>query len=264
MKELGSRQGCVGWLMSWTGLSPARKPESRGRVREAGDVGDVGDAEGEVVEVARQPAEPTYALRDDFLSPAEHSFYRVLVRAVGGEAVVCPKVNLADLLFPPVGTFRDRRVARNRIDRKHVDFVLCDPETMKPLGGVELDDVSHDRADRYERDVLVNAAFASAGLALVRVRARGGYVAMELREALEPALGPMAKPVEQGAGSAGSAGSSQDEGVRLDRTGNPVCPGCGGSMVIRQASRGMNEGGHFYGCENFPRCRRVVSLSDLV
>lgn len=40
-----------------------------------------------------------YRIRDDFLSAAELSFYRVLLNAVGDRAVVCPKVNLADLFF---------------------------------------------------------------------------------------------------------------------------------------------------------------------
>src|SRR5687768_13442484 len=37
---------------------------------------------------------------------------------------------------------------RNRIDRKHVDFLLCHSEMMKPLVGLELDDQSHGRPDR--------------------------------------------------------------------------------------------------------------------
>lgn len=42
-----------------------------------------------------------YRLRDDFLSPAELSFYRVLCQAVGDQYVILAKVNLADLLFVP-------------------------------------------------------------------------------------------------------------------------------------------------------------------
>ena len=28
----------------------------------------------------------------------------------------------------------------NKINRKHVDFLICDDETLKPLVGIELDD----------------------------------------------------------------------------------------------------------------------------
>ena len=68
-----------------------------------------------------------YRLRDDFLSRAEFSFYSVLVQSVGSKAVVCPKVNLADIFF--VSRPNENQRYRNKIDRKHVDFLLCDPAT---------------------------------------------------------------------------------------------------------------------------------------
>jgi hypothetical protein len=54
----------------------------------------------------------TYALRDDFLSPAEQSFYLVLRSVVGNRLLICPKVALGDLFFakagdsPPLSTIR--------------------------------------------------------------------------------------------------------------------------------------------------------------
>lgn len=114
-----------------------------------------------------------YRLRDDFLSPAEYSFYRVLVAAVGNRAVVCPKVNLNDVFF--VARPNENQAYRNKIDRKHVDFLLCHPATMNPLGGVELDDSSHQRKDRKERDQFVDQVFAAAGLPIVHVATRASY-----------------------------------------------------------------------------------------
>lgn len=40
-----------------------------------------------------------YRLRDDFLSPAEISFLRVLEQVIGQKAVICSKVRVADILF---------------------------------------------------------------------------------------------------------------------------------------------------------------------
>src|SRR5688572_14560184 len=71
-----------------------------------------------------------YKLSDSFLTPAEASFYRVLRPAVGEAYVICPKVNLGDLFFVPRP--HENRAALNRIDRRHVDFVLCDPENLRP------------------------------------------------------------------------------------------------------------------------------------
>jgi len=66
-----------------------------------------------------------YRLRDDFLSAAEFSFYRVLATSVGNQATITTKVNLADIFF--VARPNENQAYRNKIDRKHVDFLLCDP-----------------------------------------------------------------------------------------------------------------------------------------
>src|SRR5262252_5298926 len=81
-----------------------------------------------------------YALRDDFLSPAELSFCQVLRTVVADRLLICPKVALADLFFANTGDHRQNRIFLNRIDRKHVDFLLCQPKTLRPVVGIELDD----------------------------------------------------------------------------------------------------------------------------
>ncbi len=67
-----------------------------------------------------------YRVRDDFLSPAELNFYRVLCRVVNNRLVICPKVSLGDLFYPKSGQRGTNQSYRNKIDRKHVDFLLCD------------------------------------------------------------------------------------------------------------------------------------------
>ena len=43
----------------------------------------------------------------------------------------------------------------------------------------------------------------------------------------------------------------------------PVCPKCGAAMVLREAKRGANAGGRFWGCTNYPKCRHIVSLAPV-
>src|SRR5690606_15336190 len=119
-----------------------------------------------------------YRLRDDFLSPAELSFFRVLQQAVRDQAVITTKVNLADICF--VAQPKEHQSYRNKIDRKHVDFLLCEPASMRPRCGIELDDSSHARRDRQDRDIFVDAAFAVAGLPLVCFPARACYAPKSL------------------------------------------------------------------------------------
>ena len=39
----------------------------------------------------------------------------------------------------------------------------------------------------------------------------------------------------------------------------PTCPRCGGKLVKRVARKGANAGSVFYGCENYPKCRGLMS-----
>lgn len=181
-----------------------------------------------------------FRLRDDFLSAAEYSFYRVLLSAVGNRAAICPKVNLADLFF--VARPNANQGLRNRIDRKHVDFLLCDPATMKPRCGIELDDSSHARRDRQDRDEFVDQVFQAAGLPLVRVPAQSAYSPTALLSLLEQHL----------------VGGATAKLPPTPEAESPRCPKCGVSMVQRTAKKGANVGQSFYGCPNYPKCREIA------
>ncbi|MBA2116724.1 DUF2726 domain-containing protein [Bremerella alba] len=187
--------------------------------------------------------ERPYRLRDDFLSAAELSFYRVLQSALGDQATISPKVNLADIFF--VARPNENQGYRNKIDRKHVDFLICDPTSMKPLCGIELDDSSHARQDRKTRDEFVDRVFDVAGLPMVRIPANRGYSPQELLRL----VGPRLAPVETG-------GKNTEEIVPAVV---PSCPKCDVPMVERKATKGRNAGQTFYGCPNYPRCRQVVN-----
>jgi len=72
-----------------------------------------------------------YRLRDDFLSPAELSYYKVLTSILGPKATLCTKVSLSDIIFI---TKTDQFMSYfNRISRRHVDFLLCESSTLKPV-----------------------------------------------------------------------------------------------------------------------------------
>src|SRR3989304_438966 len=125
---------------------------------------------------ADRPAEPMpYHLRDDFLSDAEASFYRVLHSMMGERFLVFPKVGLEDIFF--VSRPNENAGARNRIDRKHLDFLICDAGTLDPVFGIELDDSSHQNSKRVARDMFKDEVFETAGLPLVRVPVRRGDAA---------------------------------------------------------------------------------------
>ncbi len=39
------------------------------------------------------------------------------------------------------------------------------------------------------------------------------------------------------------------------------CPKCGGGMVIREVKRGERKGQSFWGCQQFPKCRGILSIA---
>ena len=213
-----------------------------------------------------------YALRDDFLSPAERSFCMVLRGVVTDQVMVCPKVALGDLFYASTGDPRQNRIATNRIDRKHVDFLLCDPKTLRPLVGIELDDKSHQRPDRQERDEFVGGVFAAAKLPLVRVPVQHAYSASELKMLLQRYL-PLASPAPAAPQPVAAEivpvqrplPPSGTRSVAPPAVQSPVgqtCPKCGSAMVLRTAKSGANQGGKFWGCPNFPRCRGVMDFKE--
>jgi hypothetical protein len=140
-----------------------------------------------------------YVARDRLLSPAEASFHSVLRQALpilteaAGKReppLVFAKVRLVDILDVAKGLSpAERQGALNRINSKHVDFVLCDPEKTRPLLMVELDDASHGRADRKSRDEFVDRAAAAAGVPLLHVKAAAGYSPRALAGELGRVLG---------------------------------------------------------------------------
>lgn len=128
-----------------------------------------------------------YQRKDYLLTKAERSFFGVLQNAVGNQYLIFAKVRLADLVFVPRGTEKWQSHF-NRIQSKHIDFVLCDHNAVRPLVAIELDDSSHDRADRQERDGFIDSALAAAGLPTLHVTARSGYNVQQLADSIHQIL----------------------------------------------------------------------------
>lgn len=191
-----------------------------------------------------------YRLRDDFLSSAELEFFHVLEKMVPPEYLIIPKVRVADILFVPNHDYK----YFNKIAAKHVDFLIVQKPHMRPVCAIELDDSSHTRASRYERDAWLEKAFSAAGFPLLRFQLRRAYSLSELRETLQSVL-PQTSPAVS---SPATSVADMPAGVP------PLCPKCGVPMVLRQPRRGEKSGTSFYGCANYPRCKAIVPVPNEV
>jgi very-short-patch-repair endonuclease len=122
------------------------------------------------------------------LSPAERDFYDVLCQAAGDRYLIFAKVRLLDLLWLPQN-LPNRQLHMNRVQAKHVDFVLCDPKSVAPALVIELDDASHRLPERQERDIFLNELLQAAGIPLLRVPVRKSFSAPALRGQILETLG---------------------------------------------------------------------------
>lgn len=133
-----------------------------------------------------------YVKKGPLLTPAERSFLGVLEKIVDNRCRIYAQVRLADIVSIRAGTDkRQRQFALNRITSKHVDFVVCDRNTLDIWCAIELDDSTHAREDRKTRDKFVDEVFQAAKLPLVRIVTRAAYQPDEVRNALKSAIGPM-------------------------------------------------------------------------
>ncbi len=136
-----------------------------------------------------EKAKYRYNRKNFFLTRAEHECYDALVEAVGAEYRIFAQVHLPTLVDHTVRG-QDWRAALAHINRKSVDFVLCDKAYLSPKLAIELDDKSHERPDRQERDREVERILHEAGVPLLRIENRGNFNPSELSQRIKETLNP--------------------------------------------------------------------------
>lgn len=108
------------------------------------------------------------------LTDNEYKFYRELIKIADRFNLgVLIKVRLADIIKVDERIINKRNYAEymryfGKIKSKHIDFVVIDKYTLRIVTAIELDDPSHKRQDRIERDMFVNSALTSAGINFTR------------------------------------------------------------------------------------------------
>jgi hypothetical protein len=109
-----------------------------------------------------------YSRKASLLTQPEGRLYRSLLLAVESEYQVMSKVRLWDFIWlendPP-----ERGKHLGRLSSRHVDFLLCEPLTLKPLLAIELDDYSHKKPEAIAADRYKDELFVAAGLPLLRL-----------------------------------------------------------------------------------------------
>lgn len=184
-----------------------------------------------------------YRLRKQFLTSTELSLLVLLLEMAEEHYVVCPKVALNDIFY--IQRPNENVHFYNKIFRKHVDFLLCEPYDMQPAFGVELvKPIAKD--ETRSADQFVEDLFLSAGLPLVYVPSNEKYELADLVHLFQLALLKV----------------RETDSLRQDNTSDsaPLCPKCSLVMVLRVHRIGSQAGKRYYGCMNAPTCNGIIAI----
>ena len=118
-----------------------------------------------------------YVPRELMTAPERELFVRL--RQALPEYLIFSQVQLCRMI--EVDPNEDKQAWFNRINRMSVDFVVCAPDGAKILAAIELDDSSHERADRLKADVKKDKALKSAGIRMIRWPVRGMPTSQQIR-----------------------------------------------------------------------------------
>jgi hypothetical protein len=118
-----------------------------------------------------------YVPRELMTVPERELFVRL--RQALPEYLIFSQVQLCRMI--EVDPNEDKQAWFNRINRMSVDFVVCAPDGAKILAAIELDDSSHERADRLKADVKKDKALKSAGIRMIRWPVRGMPTSQQIR-----------------------------------------------------------------------------------
>lgn len=133
------------------------------------------------------PAELNYKSKGPLMSAAEQHFYNTLLNIAPADNQVMSKVRIADLIEPDEKGKR-YKVAFNKISSKHIDFVVVNKETMEVVICIELNDKSHKRKDRKQRDLLLTDTFEKAQIPLLFYPVKRNYSEQDISKLINEKL----------------------------------------------------------------------------
>ena len=123
-----------------------------------------------------------YFINKGLFTATESKFMNALQMALSDDYLITAKFRVVDV----IGVRRSNKDRKfytyfNKVKAKHFDFVLCDKHNFSYVAAIELDDSSHQRPDRVERDNFLNEICAHTGFPLIRIKANYQYNPDEIR-----------------------------------------------------------------------------------
>lgn len=120
-----------------------------------------------------------YIKKEYLLTQTELRFYKIL-RNITDELdlTVCPQVALYEIVKNK--NFKDF----SKIASKTIDFVICE-QNLKIKLCIELDDYTHNREKRKQRDIFINNLFKDTNIKILRINVQNFYNKENLKKEIE-------------------------------------------------------------------------------
>lgn len=114
-------------------------------------------------------------------------FHNVLLEiAKELDLILCSQVSLYNIVETRKGLDKSNETKYfNKISRKSIDFVLVDKKDCRIRLCIELDDGTHKKYNRIERDKFINKLFKDLNINLLRIPSKFHYNKEELKNLIE-------------------------------------------------------------------------------
>jgi len=126
--------------------------------------------------------------KNTIFTPAEKNFQNLVEQAMGSKYRVINRVKLSDILTVRGGvSSRASQSASNNADGKYLDFVICDRNSMKLLGAIDLVDTKG-KGYKVKKDWFVSGALEAAAIPHLRIKVKANYTLDEIRSCINSRL----------------------------------------------------------------------------
>lgn len=114
-------------------------------------------------------------------TPAEKNFQNLVEQALGSRYRIINRVKLADIVSIRNGVSnRASQTAANNANSKYLDFVICERDSMKLLGAIDLVD-TQGKGYKVKKDWFVSGALEAAAIPHIRIKVKPNYTIDEIR-----------------------------------------------------------------------------------
>lgn len=122
--------------------------------------------------------------KNAIFTPAEKNFQNLVEQALGTKYRIVNRVRLSDIVTIRNGvSSKAGQSAKANADNKYLDFVICDRETMKLLGTIDLVD-TQGKGYKMKKDWFVSGALEAASIPHIRIKIKPNYTIDEIKSCI--------------------------------------------------------------------------------